>query len=141
MNIKSALVVVCALLALLTGTASARHFESHIYFQNNSDAFVWVTVYTTDHTGFDGRKFVPLPGKAIGAWCVAPGKYDQHGVTARIYEVRAEISRDGCQRLPVLVNELRGFPYDLPDGGGPVSNVMTYYVHGRNGNYVYNNNP
>ena len=138
-NIRS-IVAALIVLATATGVASAKQvWESHIYFHNKSDAWVWVTAYTGDHIGFDSRKFVPIPGKAIGAWCVAPGAYDQHGVTAHIYEVRAEVTRNSNCRHPVMLNELRGFPYATT--GDFTKNTMTYYIHGSNGRYVYNNTP
>jgi hypothetical protein len=77
-------------------------------------------------------------GKTVGAWCVAPGQPDQHGVSARVNEVRAEVSKDGCQRHVVL-NQLRGFPYGEHDG--QLSHTMTYYIHGKNGTYVFSNIP
>jgi hypothetical protein len=128
MNFKSALVAFCALLTLATGVASARRFESHIYFQNKSDAHVWVTAYTMDH-------------RALSPWCIDPGKYDKHGVFQRILEVRAEVSRVGCYRTPVLLNELRAYPHDLPAGDGTVFHVLQYYVQSTNGTYVYNAYP
>jgi len=133
MNFRSALVATCAAFMLFSSVALAARYESHIYFQNNSDAYVWVTAYERNTDIIPGQM-----GKTVGAWCVAPGKYDQHGVTARVNEVRAEVSAGGCQRTVVL-NELRGFPYGEHDG--LTSHTMTYYVHGKSGHYAYNNNP
>jgi hypothetical protein len=115
---------------------AAQADESHVYFHNKSDAWVWVTVYKGLGM-IDGRALsVPSPARIYGAYCVAPGAYDQHGLRTAIYEVRAEVTHHGCSH-PVMLDQLRGFPY----GNGHASNVMTYYVHGKNGHYVYNNTP
>ena len=94
--------------------------ESHIYLDNTSDGYVWVTAYRNSD-------------KTTGAWCVAPHTFDKHGLRVPTEEVRFEISRGRCQGHPVLFNKLRGFPF------GEGSQRMTYYVHGANGNYWYGN--
>jgi hypothetical protein len=134
MNVKSAIAATLAAAFLLAGVATAgRRYESHIYFENKSDAFVWVTAYERNTDIIPGQM-----GKTVGAWCVAPGQPDRHGVSARVNEVRAEVSAGGCQRH-VALNQLRGFPYGEHDG--QFSHTMTYYIHGKNGTYVYSNTP
>jgi hypothetical protein len=124
-----------ALLALVVVAAAAAPAlarspkESHVYFKNNTNSYVWVTAY-------DGNYSLGTKPQ-LGAWCVGPHKYDQHGLNAEVGEVRAEVSTAGCQRHPVLLNELRGFPFHT----GYDSNTMTYYVHYTGGKYVYNNTP
>jgi hypothetical protein len=137
---------IAAFVFAMAGRAALAHtFEGHVWLQNKSDAYVWVTAYTGDHMEMAPTRWVPIPGKAVGAWCVAPGAFDKHGLRAHLYEVRVEVSAHGCQRNPVLLNQMRGFPYDippnLPDPRSHVSLTMTYYVHGKNGQYVFNNTP
>jgi len=103
--------------------------ESHVYFKNDTSAYVWVTAY-------DGNYRLATKPQ-LGAWCVGPHAYDQHGLHAEVGEVRAEVSATGCQHDPVLLNELRGFPFHT----GHEKNTMTYYVHYTDGKYVYNNTP
>jgi hypothetical protein len=125
--------ILCILATPIVGVAEPI-FESHVYFDNTSDASVWVTAYSQSECEktMSGRPSCNRGGSE-GAWCVAPGKYDQHGLRAHIYEVRAEVSQAGCQRHPVALNQLRGFPYSY------YKSTMTYYVHGKNGQYVYGN--
>ena len=66
---------------------------------------------------------------------MAPGAFDKHGLRARIYEVRAEVTLKGCSH-PVMLNQLPGFQHN----GNPI-NVMTYYIRGKDGKYVYHNTP
>ena len=125
-----ALIVIGAAFAGQTARADS---ESHVYFENQSDAWVWVTAYS----GTTGGGSVPVisVGKAEGAWCVPPGAFDKHGLRVAIYEVRAEVSARGCQQHPVLLNQLRGFPYAHAG-----SKTMTYYIHGAKGHgYTYGN--
>ena len=70
--------------------------KSFIRIKNETDKFVWVTVYSRPSG---------LYTKTVGAWCIAPGAYDDHGVTAEIKEVRAEVSAGGCQHTPMLLDK------------------------------------
>jgi hypothetical protein len=72
--------------------------ESFVMVYNGSDAYAWVTAYYT--------LFV---SKQMGAWCVAPGEEDTHGLRSAIMEVRIEVSAGGCQRSPHLANRLMFF--------------------------------
>jgi hypothetical protein len=98
-------IAACVLAAatLLAAPASAKYNESHVWTNNDTtDAYVWVTAYRTD---------IAIP--QAGAWCVPPGKHDQHGLHATLNHVRIEVSHGGCQHTPVLRNEYRDFSTDL----------------------------
>jgi hypothetical protein len=132
MNLKSAIAATLAVLFLLTGVATAgRTYESHVYVHNTTDAYVWVTAYGMAENFLQPNS----PGKSKGAWCIPPGKYDQHGLKTELYEIRVEVSAAGCQREPVLFNEMRGFPRDYVKGDH-ISRTMTYYVAGTKGKYT-----
>jgi hypothetical protein len=69
--------------------------ETHIYTNNTSDAFAWITVYQGS-----------FHSAVRGAWCVPPGKYDKHGVSATIFETYVEVSQGGCQRHNLLARDV-----------------------------------
>jgi hypothetical protein len=97
-----AAIAIVALAAILGFSAPARATEGHIYTRNNSTAYVWVTAYVWAPMGTT---------KIAGAWCVSPGKYDQHGLRdVKVLHVRFELSKSGCQREPLLLNVTRSFP-------------------------------
>ena len=130
------IIALVMLAAAFAGRPALAGREAHIYFRNNTDAWVWVTAYSHGvYTTYPSP--MVFPGGPAGAWCVGPHQYDQHGLRISIYEVRAEVSEKGCQRHPVLLNELRGFHMDKNTDIGR----MTYYIHFQNGRYVYNNTP
>jgi hypothetical protein len=112
------------LLTLLVGSfghVSAGSLESHIYTENRTDVWVWVTAYAV---------YGVMASKIEGAWCVGPRSFDRHGLHASIREVRFEVTKNhGCAH-PVLHDE-RVF--------GPPSNVTsstnTYYVDYQGGRY------
>lgn len=92
------LIAASLLLALTFVTAGAAdaYGKSFIRIRNETDKYVWVTVYS---------KPSGIYTKTVGAWCIAPGAYDDHGVTAEIKEVRAEVSAGGCQHTPMLLDK------------------------------------
>ncbi len=98
--------------AVTFASATAGVHESHIYTHNQTaDAWVWVTAHEVDSRATWFNK---------GAWCVAPGKDDQHALRANIQRVRFEVTnRAGCLH-PVVLNVYDNFPSGL--------NVMNYYV-------------
>jgi hypothetical protein len=118
------------LLVLLVGSASgvsAGSLESHIWTENRTDVWVWVTAYNV---------FGPGVSKIEGAWCVGPHAFDKHGLHAAIREVRFEVTHHGCSH-PVLLDKTVF---------GPPSNVTksqhTYYVDNKpGGGYVINGAP
>lgn len=83
-------------MAFAIPTPASAYGKSFIRIRNETTNYVWVTVYS---------KPVGLYVKTVGAWCIAPKAYDDHGVTAEIKEVRAEVSAAGCQHLPVLLDK------------------------------------
>jgi len=70
--------------------------KSYIRIKNDTDKYVWVTVYS---------KPSGLYSKQEGAWCIAPGAPDDHGLSAVIKEVRVEVSAGGCQRTPMVLDK------------------------------------
>jgi len=90
-------IVALLLLAMTFATAGPAYAygKSFIRIKNETDKYVWVTVYS---------KPSGLYTKTVGAWCIAPNTYDDHGVTAEIKEVRTEVSAVGCQHLPMLLD-------------------------------------
>ena len=135
-SISSAL----ALSLLIAGAwcVPASAMESHVYVDNKSDAAVWITAYPKRMCAQVALStHVPCAGGGPEvAWCVAPHTFDKRGFVNYIYEVRAEVTHPGC-RHPVMLDQTRGFPF----GNGQKSNTMTYYIHGSNGKYVFNNTP
>jgi hypothetical protein len=128
--ITAAFAALMGVLVGQTALGSTHWYESHVYFHNETSAWVWVTVYRFH---FDpGTAEEGVPGKPQGAWCVAPGKSDQHGLRTRIDYVRVEISVQGCQRLPVQLNHV----YDFPTKGKDASSTGNYYVRGTDGHYL-----
>lgn len=94
-----------------------------VVMENNSDAWVWVAAYD-------------IRGQNNGsAYCVGPGKREsyRHG-PPYVYEVRVEVMHQGCSH-PVYLDQRLGYPY------GYNVTTVTYYVHGKNGRYVYNKTP
>jgi len=109
-----AAIAIVALAVSLGFPGVARATDGHIYTRNNSYAYVWVTAYVWAPMGTT---------KIAGAWCVSPGKYDQHGLRdVKVMHVRFEVSRGGCQREPQLLNVTRDFPV--------TGEVWTYVVSG-----------
>ena len=109
-----AAIAIVALITTLGFPGVARATEGHIYTRNSSYAYVWVTAYV----------WAPMGTTRIaGAWCVSPGRYDQHGLSdVKVVHVRFEVSHGGCQREPQLLNVVRDFPR--------TGEVWTYTVHG-----------
>ena len=133
-SISCVLVLTLALAGSLSERALAA--ESHIYFDNQSDAAVWVTAYPGSICGGTVFGSGCAGTKDAVAWCVGPHSFDKHGIANSIYEVRAEVTKPGCHH-PVMLDQKRGFPF----ANGKSSNTMTYYIHGSNGKYVFNNTP
>jgi len=96
MNRSIAALLLLAMAFAIPVPASA-YGKSFIRIRNETDKYVWVTVYSRPGG---------LYTKTVGAWCIAPKAYDDHGVTAEIKEVRAEVSAGGCQHNPVLLNQV-----------------------------------
>jgi hypothetical protein len=118
---KYLLMALCALVLSAFGAGTASAAESHIYTDNKSDAFAWITVYPgASHSG------------ALGAWCVPPGKYDQHGLTTYVTDVQVEISHKGCQHNPVI---LKTTALTHLSRGGYLKNEFT--VRGAGGRYFF----
>jgi hypothetical protein len=117
---KTAFALAAFLLSGLIGTgvpAGAREDQSHVYVDNSTpDAWVWVTAYT--------RTF----SKSAGAWCVAPGEQDRHGLKADVAEVRVEVTHKNCAH-PVILDQRAGFPKDAL--------TMQYHVRGSKGQYTF----
>jgi hypothetical protein len=92
------LVAASLLLAMIFATAgpASAYGKSFIRIKNETDKYVWVTVYSRPSGIYT---------KTVGAWCIAPGANDDHGVTAEIKEVRAEVSTGGCQREPRILDK------------------------------------
>jgi hypothetical protein len=88
--------VLLATISLASAPLAASAAEqSHVYVQNLTKAWVWITVYSKTYMGHGNY------AGAEGAWCVPPGKYDKHGLTVRIREVRAEISENPNCRVVI----------------------------------------
>jgi hypothetical protein len=110
------------------GDVAAGSLESHIWTENRTDVWVWVTAYNV---------FGPLVSEIKGAWCVGPHSFDKHGLHSAIREVRFEVTKNhGCAH-PVLLDKTVF---------GPPSNVTisqhTYYVDNKpGGGYVINGAP
>ena len=126
------------LFGLDANAQTVRHpMESHIYVENKSDAFAWITAYTPAGC-FLSRATVDLRTCQLEhiakAWCVSPGAFVKTGIANAIYQVRAEVTIRGCSPA-VKLDRTLGFPMN------PGVNVMTYYVHGSNGKYTFNNTP
>jgi hypothetical protein len=122
---RPALAALLLTAAVLAAAGPVQAAESHVYVQNKSDAWVWVTAYTG----------TAAARKNAGAWCVIPGILDRHGLRADVSEVRAEVTQSGCKH-PVMLDQRRSFP----SGAGP-SNTMTYYIRGAKGAYVFDVSP
>jgi hypothetical protein len=92
-------IALCALLAVTFASQAAKAEvgrESHIYVNNMSDAYAWVTVYHgSGHTG------------VLGAWCVKPRIYDRHGLQTSVYETFVEVSQDRCQGHILVSRDFR----------------------------------
>ena len=130
LHLKRVLTVPMLLLALLVssfGHVSAGSLESHIYTDNRTDVWAWVTAYEV---------YGPMVSKIQGAWCVGPHSFDKHGLRASIREVRFEVTKNHACAHPVLHDETVF---------GPASNVTisthTYYVDYKDGRYKINGAP
>jgi len=109
-----AVATMCALFGAFAPTP-ALAWEADIYTHNPSDAYAWVTAYSGSfHSGVQG------------AWCVPPGKYDKHGLSALVRYVFIEVSQGRCQGHIIAKNEL---------GVNNRTNVHEYRVTGSAGNY------
>jgi hypothetical protein len=118
---KLSALALCALLFVTFATRTALAAESHIYTDNKSDAYAWITAYPgASHSG------------ALGAWCVPPGKYDQHGLTTHVTDVQIEVSSTGCQHNPII---LKTFLLTHLTKPGLVRNEFT--VTGAKGRYIF----
>ena len=118
---KYMMTALCALLLGAFGAGTASAAESHIYTDNKRDAYAWITVYPgASHSG------------ALGAWCVPPGKYDQHGLTTHVTDVQIEVSSTGCQHNPII---LKTFLLTHLTKPGLVRNEFT--VTGAKGRYFF----
>ena len=117
-------ILLCVLVAAAFGNVSAGSLESHIYTDNRTDVWVWVTAYNV---------FGPLVSEIKGAWCVGPHSFDKHGLRSAIREVRFEVTKNhGCAH-PVLMDKTVF---------GPASNVRistaTYILdHSGNGFVIH----
>jgi hypothetical protein len=92
---RLAALLLASIATALAPLAASAADESHVYVKNLTKAWVWITVYSRPYTG--GGQY----HGAEGAWCVPPGKYDQHGLKVRIHEVRAEISENPNCRVVI----------------------------------------
>jgi hypothetical protein len=90
--------------------------ESHVWTKNDSDTWVWITVYN--------------PVKISGSWCVAPHTLDKHGLKTTLLKVRAEVTHSGC-RHPVILDKTLVF-----NTYGPTKPGM-YVLTGANGKYEF----
>lgn len=110
-------------LASTLPAGAANYVNNVVVLVNKSDAWVWVTAY---------NRWGEINGRA---YCVAPGGTGSYGHgSTYLYEVRVEVTHQNCSH-PVYLDQRRGYPY------GHDSMTYTYYVHGSNGRYVYNNTP
>ena len=89
-------VALCLLMVGAFGSVSAGSLESHIYTDNRTDVWVWVTAYNV---------FGPAVSKIEGAWCVAPHSFDKHGLHEAIREVRFEVTKNHRCGHPVLMDK------------------------------------
>ncbi|HEY5258432.1 MAG TPA: hypothetical protein VIJ12_08650 [Candidatus Baltobacteraceae bacterium] len=121
------LVSMFAAFVLTSSTGFAAGSESHIYTNNKSDSWVWITVYQ-DTSGGPQWGGYSSNEKNIGAWCVAPGQFDKHGVHADIYSVRAEVTYSGCSH-PVRADLRQSFDRHYYVG--------VYTLTGSNGHYEF----
>jgi hypothetical protein len=105
--------------------------KSFVYTQNNSDAYVWITVYGASSgvlAAFPQAATVigqaltksQLRGTIQGSWCVAPGALDKHGLSTQIYSVRAEVMSPAAKHCahPVVLDSIHAFGGDWPDPDG-----------------------
>jgi hypothetical protein len=110
-----AVAAMCALFSAFAPTPASA-WSAHIYTHNTSDAYAWVTAYSGSfHSGVQG------------AWCVPPGKYDKHGLSALVRYVYIEVSQGRCQGHIIAKEEL-----DTRNK----ANVQEYRVTGHSGQYV-----
>lgn len=99
--------------ACTVGIAHARGDQSHIYTHNQSDTGVWVTVYSGQREYTDvshGQYRFVYTNR--GAWCVGPGKTDEHGLSAQILHVRFEITKTTNCAHPVLIDNTQEYAPD-----------------------------
>jgi hypothetical protein len=112
----------------LSSTMPARAAtESHVWVQNDSDKWAWITVYQDTNESIMGHKFDEVNH---GAWCVAPHTFDKHGLRTGLSRVSAEITQKNCAH-PVSITLSAAFPHS----GGIQTN--TYHVAGQDGRYTF----
>jgi hypothetical protein len=121
---------VLASATLFPAGASTDNIErAFVYTWNQSEGSVWVTAYGVDgHVGpsaffqsaataFQTIGMVlgagQTRGSIQGAWCVAPNASDKHGLTAGIFEVRAQVYLSpNCRGTQALDEVLSFSGYD-----------------------------
>jgi hypothetical protein len=99
MNYKkfaAALIMCAAVLVPFTATsAKDSDYEGHVYVDNRADVGIWITAI-----GLTKNSTV----HNVGAWCVPAGKFDKHGLSADIRDVRGEVAHGGCQAHPIILD-------------------------------------
>jgi hypothetical protein len=109
-----ALLIAAVVLASVTQSSASTDGKTRafVYTNNTSNQYAWVSAYGSEQTikediVKDGAKVVSAIGTTLniggtistdtvqGAWCVAPGALDKHGLTAVIHTIRIEL-KDNC---------------------------------------------
>lgn len=127
--------IIFAIAALVPTPALAWTPKSFVYTDNQSDTYVWITVYGNATTAasamaqlFPGVGQVltnaQIQGSIQGAWCVAPHSYDKHGLSTQLFDVRAEVMSPASKNCahPVVLDSTHAFAGDRPvdnDSTGP----------------------